>query len=88
METQTALVGSDGHVVLHAVASVDLDFALVVNPSDFEFDDSFGFEKALNDLVLIVFGVLVHEVADGFEDFSDRLVVQRLARVLFFSLFD
>ena len=88
METQTALVGADSHVVLNTVASVDLDFALVVNPSDFEFDDSFGFEQTLHDLVLIVFGMFVHEVANGFEDFSNGLIVQRLARILFFSLFD
>ena len=42
VEAQTALVGAQGRVVLHAVAAVDLDGAAVVFPQDAELDDAFG----------------------------------------------
>ena len=40
MQTQTALVGTEGRVELHTVASVDLQSAAVVLPDDAELDDA------------------------------------------------
>ena len=50
MEAQAALVGADGAVHLDAVAPVDLDLALVVDPGDAEHDDALGLDDALEDL--------------------------------------
>lgn len=42
METQATLVGTEGRVELHAVASVDLEISLVVFPHYSELDDALG----------------------------------------------
>lgn len=42
MQTQAALVGAQGRVELHSVATVDLDIALVVLPEHAELDDTLG----------------------------------------------
>jgi hypothetical protein len=42
VESETALVGAQSRVELHAVSSVDLALALVVLPGDTELDDALG----------------------------------------------
>lgn len=42
MEPETALVGAQRRVELHAVAAVDLELAAVVLPDDAELDDALG----------------------------------------------
>ena len=47
VKAQAALVGSNGRVELDAVAAIDLDLALVVDPGNTEHDDALGLDKAL-----------------------------------------
>ena len=82
METQTAFVGTDGAVELHAVAQVGLNVPFVINPRDAEREDTVGLDDTLHDLGLLEFGVLVVDTLDGFEDFAHGLQVLALARVL------
>lgn len=42
METETALVGAESRVELDTVSTVDLEFTLVVLPSDTELNDALG----------------------------------------------
>lgn len=42
MESKTALVRSEGRVVLNTITAVDLEVALVVFPDNAELDDTLG----------------------------------------------
>lgn len=42
VESETALVGTEGRVILDTVATVDLEVALVVAPGDTELDNTLG----------------------------------------------
>jgi hypothetical protein len=54
MEAQPALVRADRVGELDAVAAVDLDVVVVVEPADAEADDPVGLGEPLEDLVLAV----------------------------------
>lgn len=56
MEAETALVGTESRVELHAVSLLDLALALVVLPDNAELDDALGDGDDLEGL--LVFGVL------------------------------
>ena len=47
METETALVRSDGTVELYTETSVDLNFAFIVNPWYTEHNNTFWFNDSL-----------------------------------------
>ena len=64
METQTALVRTNGTVELYPVAYVHLYLALVVYPGHTECDDTFWFYNALYYLCFFKLGVLVVYVFD------------------------
>ena len=68
VEAQAALVGADGGVELHAVAAVDLDLALVVDPRHAEHDHALGLDDALEKRGLLVLGVGVEGGLQGLED--------------------
>ena len=57
MEANSALVGADGAVHLHAVAAVDVDLATVVHPRDAEHDDALRLDHAFHDLEVQKVGV-------------------------------
>ena len=59
METETALVRTDGIGVLHTVAHIGLHLALVVNPCDTEGHDTVGHTKTLYQVGGLKLGVLV-----------------------------
>ena len=59
MEAETALVGTESRVELHAVSLLDLALALVVLPDNAELDDALGDGDDLESL--LVFGVLGEE---------------------------
>ncbi len=82
VEAQTALVGANGAVELHAVADVHLHLALVVDPGHAERDDALRLHEALHYLGLFKLGVLVVYVLDALQDFAHCLQELRLARVL------
>ena len=59
MEAETALVGTESRVELHAVSLLDLALALVVLPDNAELDDALGDGDNLEGL--LIFGVLGEE---------------------------
>ena len=87
MEAEPALVGTDGAVHLDAEAAVDLNLALVVHPGHTEHDHALGFADALEDHVLLIFGILLdegHERADDLEHGLMELGLIRIARLYLF----
>ena len=84
MEAETALVGTESGVELHAVSLLDLALALVVLPDNAELDDALGDGDDLESL--LVFGVLGEE-GGGLEggdelcEVSDRVANGRKHRV-------
>ena len=62
VETQSALIGTDGAVELHAVTRVDLYVAVVVNPRHPEYDDALGLHQALNNLSFLKLRMLVVDI--------------------------
>lgn len=59
VETETTLVGAQGRVELHTVATVDLDLVVVVLPDNTELDDTL--RDGDDGQSLAVFGVLLEE---------------------------
>ena len=86
MEAQTALVGADGGVVLHAVAAVDLNIAVIIHPGDPELNDALGLHKALQQRVLLPLGMLVDHEFQRFEHFPHGLQKFRLMSVTLLDL--
>ena len=73
MEPQTALVGADRTVELHAIAGVDLDFALVVHPRNLEDDRTFRNDHAFKNLVLLVLRLGVEHLRKRTENLGHTL---------------
>ena len=73
MEAQAALVRSDSGVELYAVAAVDLDLAVVVDPGNAEGNNALGLYETLDDGVLLPLGVLVNDELQALEYFADCL---------------
>ncbi len=69
VETEAALVGSDGAVHLDAEAAVDPDLALIVHPGNAEHDDPLGLDDSLQDLRRAVLGMTVEHQHQGLRDF-------------------
>ena len=82
METQAALVGTDGAVHLNAEALIDLDFALVINPGDAKENHAFRLDAAFQNLGFAVFGTFVQNWPDGLDDFFHRLMKLHFRGVL------
>src|SRR5450756_2526834 len=74
VQAQAALVGANGAVHLHAIALVDLDLALVVDPGHAEHDDPLRLGDALEDLGLAVLRLLVEHGLEGFRNLHDGLM--------------
>ena len=81
VETQAAFVGSNGAVELNAIAAVYLRNAGVVNPGNAEDDNALGFNEALQDMILLVFGMCFHNGLKGFKNFGCSLDEQGLLGV-------
>ena len=73
MQAQAALVGTNGAVELHAVATVHLHIALVVHPRYTEKDHPLGLHIALQQARLFIFGVLVNHRLQGGQNLRGRL---------------
>ena len=78
METQTALVWAKRAGHLYAIATVDLNLALVIHPRHAERDDAICLNHALEDLVLLVFGMLLQKGDDRCQNLGDRVFEMRL----------
>jgi len=88
VEAQAALVGPDGRVELDAVAAVDLDLALVVDPGHAEDDDALGLDETLEKGVLLVLGVRLKRGLQGGQDLGGRLEELGLVGVATLELLD
>ena len=73
VQTDAALVGADGGVVLDTVATVDLDIALVVGPGDTEDDGALRLDDAVDDLVLDDVGAALHDGLQRGQNLLDSL---------------
>ena len=76
METETALVRTDGIGVLHTVAHIGLHLALVVDPCDAEGHYTVGHAEALNEVGSLKLGVLVILIFDGGQHFCNGLKIE------------
>ena len=74
VEPKAALVRADGGAELDAVAAVDMDLSLVVNPRHPEGDHTLRFHKALDDALLLVFRMLAHDEVQTLQNFQNGLV--------------
>ena len=70
IEAQTALEGTEGRVVLNAVAAVDVPLVVVVLPGHAELDGALGLDHALQQAGLLILGV---GVDDGLQRGQDLL---------------
>ena len=88
MQAQAALVGADGAVVLHAVAAVDTDHALVIDPRHTEGDDALGLDEALQQTsLLVLFFVAFHNGFEVQQDLGSSLEELRLMGITDFQIF-
>ena len=88
VQAQTTLVGPDGRVELDAVAAVDLDLALVIDPGHAEDDDALRLDEALEKGVLLVLGVRFKRGLQGGQDLGGRLEELGLVGVATLELLD
>ena len=86
MESQTALVGTDGAVELHTVAVVYLNLTFVVHPGHPEEDGPLGGGQPLQQSVAAVgIFILLNYGAQGLQNLINGLVKFGLIRVLLFD---
>ena len=85
VETEATFVSAESGVVLNAVAEVRLNFAVAVNPSHTEREDTIGLNDSFDDLGLFELGMLVVNFFDGFEHFAHCLQILILAWMLGFQ---
>lgn len=69
METQSAFIRADSGIVLDAVAFIDLDAAMIIDPSDAEHNSAFRLDQPLDETGLLIFRMLFNNRLDGAEDF-------------------
>ena len=82
MEPEAPLVGADGGVELDPVAPVHVDLTPVVHPGHPEGDDPLGLHKGLHNALLLIFGMLVHDLIQALQELQNRLVKFLLVRSL------
>ena len=64
---------ADGVVELHAIADVDVDFAVVVHPRHAESEDAVGLYEAFHETDAFKFRMLVIDGFDGLQKLRARL---------------
>ena len=85
METQAALIRTDGAVELHPVPLVDLYFALIVYPGNAEHDHPFRLDKAFQKPRLFILRVGFDRRFEAVQHFRCRLMKFRFVRILLFD---
>ena len=68
VEAQAALIGTDGAIELHAVAAVDMNFALIVRPGHAERDLAVRLAHSLQKAGLLILGVLGDDSLNALEN--------------------
>ena len=81
VEANAALVGSDRVIVLHPPSALHADITLVVLPTDADTDDSVRLGDAPEDLVLVVFLLVLDVAEDVLSHFLDGLNELRLTGI-------
>ena len=81
MEPQAALVRADGGAELDTVAPVDVDLSLIVDPGHPEADHTLGLHKGLDDALLLIFGMLLHDHIQALQNLQHGLMEFLLVRV-------
>ena len=85
MEANAALVWADGIVELHAVAQIDVDLTVVVDPRHAEGDDTVGLDQPFNQLGPLKLGVLVIHVLNRKKHLTHGLQILVFAGVTGFK---
>ena len=88
VETDTAFVRTNGVVMLYAIAVVDLNFILVVNPCYAELVDTIGNAKTFNKVHLFELGVLIICFLNCGEHLRHSLNVFGLSRIAALQVFN
>ena len=79
METNSALVRTDGVVVLDAVTHISLHIAFVVDPVDTELNHSVWYTQTLDEVVAVEFRMFVVLLLNGPKYLGNGLDVLRLS---------
>ena len=87
METDTALVGTNGVVVLDTVTHVGLNLTLVIHPCYTELVNSVGDTEALNQINLVKLRVLVVLFFNGTKNLFYCLMILRFVGEASFQVF-
>ena len=85
METKTALVGADCRVELNSVTTVNLNFAIVINPRNSEINKSFRFNYSVDKTGFFKFGMFGNNRFQRFQHLGNRLMKFRLVWIAFFN---
>jgi hypothetical protein len=83
MKADTALVGADRVVVLHAPAAIHPDIAFIVFPAHAERHGSIRFRDTAHDLVFVIHRLVGDELENRLRNFVDRLMELGLTGVAF-----
>ena len=73
MESETALIRTDGGIELNSVSAVDLNLAVVVDPRNTEQDESLGFDDTVDHARLDNVGTPLDNRLERFKNLSDSL---------------
>ena len=73
MESETALIRTDGGIELNSVSAVDLNLAVVVDPRNTELDESLGFDDTVDHARLDNVGTPLDNRLERFKNLSDSL---------------
>ena len=73
MESETALIRTDGGIELNSVSAVDLNLAVVVDPRNTELDESLGFDDTVDHTRLDNVGTPLDNRLERFKNLSDSL---------------
>ena len=82
LETQTALVGAQSGIVLHAVAAVDMPDMVVIFPGNAELNNAIRLDHALQQSGLLVLGMSIDDGGQRGQDLFDSLQELGLGSVL------
>ena len=82
METQSALIRTNGAVELHTVARIDVHLALIVGPRHAEHDHALWLNEALDDLGLLKLRMLIVDIMNRDQHFFHSLQKLRFSGML------
>lgn len=88
VQADAAFVRPQRRIELDPVTLVDLHLPLVVDPRDAEHDLAFRLDDAVDDIVLLVSGILIQQGTQRHQDFFDCLVVFDFGRAGAFEFGD